>query len=361
MSSFPKSFLARAGGVMLAAGMLSIPSFAPAQVTGGTVPPGDDCWSTPCDGGTQTTFCDTPIPPDFFAPGSEPFSGVIMLGGRDPSADTIVRRFDAMLLDGPPETIPIEIVSLNLVSCQPITVTIGGSDTQWDVTVDPSVQSAPQGHMTVTKQHPNGGTFDSFLPVQPRFTFTQVGNPTNIRILDTGLFGMPPIQFTNSGAPWVHVPDPALGLSPCGVNFVPGVSEKTKGRDSGAQCCVPVCHHGATSTHCVVIDLDCSLCPSGACCFPSHGGGRCRVLRPGHSSTAEERCTLHGGSYGGDGTDCRDSDGDGLPDVTEGNDCCAPRDGCHHGTNPHDPDTDGDGVNDGDEVRAGSDPCNPSG
>lgn len=97
-----------------------------------------------------------PLPASFFEPGSEPFNGQVELGGgQTNTSDTIIERMDrqTLLLDGPPETLPIELISLSLVSCEPI----------------PVPQS--EGTMNVTRTHENGGTFESTLPVSPVFIF----------------------------------------------------------------------------------------------------------------------------------------------------------------------------------------------
>ena len=70
-------------------------------------------------------------------------------------------------------TVPVEIVALDLVSCQPIQV---GNSGDWDVQVSLS-NPQPQGQMTATKLDPNGGVFSATLLVQPVYTFTRVGNP----------------------------------------------------------------------------------------------------------------------------------------------------------------------------------------
>jgi hypothetical protein len=121
----------------------------------------------------------------------EPFDEIALLAkhgllgdARDngglPMTDTIVRRHAPIIFTpgGPfPETappIPIEIVSLSLVSVAPITVTYGGgaSSQTFDMHVDLAPGPQPLGSMTVTKTHPNGGTFDSFLPVHSMISFT---------------------------------------------------------------------------------------------------------------------------------------------------------------------------------------------
>ena len=189
----------------------------------GDIPPGDDSFETPA-GMTQFSFVETPLPPDFFGPGSAPFDGVVHLcgGPENPSqgsTDTTMRRLQSLNFGGDPAqgTVPIELVQLNLVSCAPITVTINSQPTLWDVRVNLSDTAPPPGSMTVRKTHPNGGTFDSQFNVVPRFTFTQVGgngggDPLPPPVFDgglrtgDGLIGTPQIfsyQFQASDVPWV--------------------------------------------------------------------------------------------------------------------------------------------------------------
>jgi hypothetical protein len=313
---------------------------------GRCVPPGPDCFNTPC-GRTEFDFCNDPIPADFFGPGSDPFTGIIILGGRDDGLpDTMVRRFNAMLLDGPPETVPIELVKLSLVSCNPITIrSITAPDTFWDVSVGLSSVPVPPGGMTVAKQHPNGGVFSAQFNVLPRFTFTEIGNPSNMRVLDMGAEGIPPEHLMTVGdEPWVHQISPIIPNTPCGVNFVPGVEENPQTLE---QCCTETCHANPAGghNHCT---KQCNVCPRGACCNPQNG--TCSVVQ------GAAACL---GQYKGDGTNCADSDGDGIPDWFENNDCCRPSTPCNIASNPNDPDTDNDGVLDGAEVAQGCDPCVP--
>lgn len=58
--------------------------------------------------------------------------------------------------------------------------------------------------MTIRKTHANGGTFSSTLWVQPKFIFTEVGNPLSIRTLDTG--GMLPAIDLRSNGHWMDPP-----------------------------------------------------------------------------------------------------------------------------------------------------------
>ena len=103
---------------------------------------------------------------------------------------------------------------------------------------------------------------------------------------------------------------------------------------------------------------DCSVCPmdpnSGACCIPKDG--TCVPVIETLESAAFN-CSILGGQYKGAGTTCADSDGDGIPDVAENNDCVFGFiDHCNTGSDPNNPDTDGDGLLDGDD----SDPCTPA-
>lgn len=105
------------------------------------VPAGVDCWmSPPCPNGrAEYQFCPDPIPADFFGPGSDPFEGAVRLGGGG-GFDTVIRRKNSLSFCGVPafDETPIEIVALNLVSCQPMTVTYNGgqSPQTWNVAAD---------------------------------------------------------------------------------------------------------------------------------------------------------------------------------------------------------------------------------
>jgi hypothetical protein len=339
------------------------------------VPPGDDCWHTECGGGTTFDFCDGEIPADFFGPGSDPFDGSVEFGAGEDSdpgvPDTVVRRLESMSFPEQSsgdlvDSTPIELVELNLVSCEPITVTFnGGQDPQeWNVTVSLSEVVPDPGTMTVTRTGDTGGTFTSEFPVQPLFTFTRVDDPTGAHPLDldTGLAGSDPFSLSAVDSPWVHHAGFATLAAPCGENFVPGVSEDP---NTGAQCCFPVCHlANVPAHHCVVVDVTCPCCPTGACCDPADGS--CSVVEgsPPEGPCPEVVCIETGGVYLGDNTDCLDSDGDGLADILEtggSGDCCEldPSNTCDIGTDAGNPDSDGDGCLDGEEIDDGTDPCDP--
>lgn len=335
------------------------------------IPAGDDCWHTECGGGTTFDFCNDGIPADFFGPGSDLFDGSVEMGSGDREArriDTVVQRLDPIRFPSdefPVEgSTPIELVELNLVSCEPITVTFDGGQNpqQWNVAVTLSETAQEPGTMTVTKTGTNGGTFTSDFPVQPLFTFTRVDDPTDVRVFDTGLEGLAPFSLSTIDASWVHELSFKTIVAPCGERFVPGVKEDP---DTEAQCCFPVCHlANVPAHHCVVTGFECPCCPTGACCDPANGS--CSVVEgsPPEGLCPEDVCVEMGGVYQGDNTDCSDGDGDGLADILEtggdGN-CCEfdPSTPCSIGTDASNPDSDGDGCSDGEEVDEGTNPCDP--
>ena len=190
------------------------------------------------------------IPAGFFGPGSDPFTGTVHLEGLPPdpanNISTLIQRsahpIAPTALPGATGQVEIEIVALSLVSINPIVVTSnGGQNPQaWVVRVELSDVPSPPGQLMATKTHPNGGTFDTTLPVQPKFTFTKVTNPNQgqMRVLDTGGEGIPPILFSSSGTPWVHTLGPDLApllIAPSNGNFVPGVQEVNPGNPSSQQ------------------------------------------------------------------------------------------------------------------------------
>ncbi len=178
------------------------------------------------------------IPADFFEPGSEPFDGLVaMVGG---GTDTLVRRSAPVVCPGtaiprPCDVVDIEIVELSLRSIQPITVsTAGGAAlSDWDVRVGLSnIGSSGLDGLTASRTNSNGGLFDAHIPVLPRLTFTRVDNPTEVRVLDFGEQGLPPIQINFFAVPWVVNLNPELQgnvVAPNDGNFVPGIEHEDIG------------------------------------------------------------------------------------------------------------------------------------
>lgn len=194
-------------------GALGAPALANGDVLAGI-----DTWSTPAGEATQD-FSSSPIPADFFGPGSDPFPGVISLSG-DPAGlgnpaitavDTIVERLSDAILPTCPsvDTVPIEIVALSLVSASPITVTYGGGGGElWDVRVCLS-SAFPQsiGSMTISHECLEGGTYSSVLPVTPKFIFTRQSDSLTLT-LDNGI---EVVLLWDEGC-WVHEADPGFGV-----------------------------------------------------------------------------------------------------------------------------------------------------
>ena len=193
-------------------------------------PPGgpyQDPWLTAAGAGCHNFGVpgSPPIPADFFEPGSDPFVGEVCMVGvplgipEFGDADTIIERpddpFDRCELPGPgARTVPIQIVALSLRSIDPITVIIQGQPTEWDVVVDLSEIPAPPGFIQAQKQHCNGGSYTSLLNVSPRFTFTRLDNPGVVRVLDTGVEGIPPVTFLQfEGSAWSSDLDQGIGAN----------------------------------------------------------------------------------------------------------------------------------------------------
>jgi len=167
----------------LAALLMAMPLIALGQ----DVLPGMDLFQTD-PGNTGFCFCDHPIPAGFFGPGSDPFDqpvhfegfpplGTTLCPGNDLSGiDTIVERLGTATLPeiGSSDTIPIEIVELQLRNADPIEVTYNGGQNPefWDlmVTLTPSAPSL--GLMTLTKTHAGGGVADIELMYFPGFNFS---------------------------------------------------------------------------------------------------------------------------------------------------------------------------------------------
>jgi hypothetical protein len=110
---------------------------------------------------------------------------------------------------GSSDTIDIEIVALSLVGTEPITVTYGGTNPElWDVEMAlSSGYSQTTGTMTIRQGCVGGGTFDSVLPVRPKFTFINESG-TVTAVYDYGDARV----FTVTTGRWVHVPDASFNV-----------------------------------------------------------------------------------------------------------------------------------------------------
>lgn len=171
-----------------------------------TINPGTDLLVTPSIvSGPDATVVNVAIPAGFLT-GNSAFSGPVTLEGKPlmgnvPPTDTIVTRMSAANLPmiGSMATIPIEICALSLVSINPITVTFGTQTSDYDVQVCLRNVAQPTGSMTLTRSHANGGTFDSTLPVIPRFIFTKVSGTQGVA---TASMNGASVTLSSVGAPW---------------------------------------------------------------------------------------------------------------------------------------------------------------
>lgn len=114
--------------------------------------------------------------------------------------DTIIERMTGIDPFDPPGgmgTITISVVALSLKSVAPVVVNTEAYSVHIDLTVPP-----PTGTMMVIHTVPEGGTFDSMLPVTAMMTFTEVGNPGNqFTVPFTDTLNMFPCF-------WSHAPGP---------------------------------------------------------------------------------------------------------------------------------------------------------
>jgi hypothetical protein len=205
----------------------------------GDVPPGFDLFETDPESTVFSFREEFTIPPNFFCDGCSGFQGDVNFAGRPlgtfqqmdvGDTDTIVRRPQLATLppsqQGASDNIPIELVSLNLVSVQPIRVrTQQGGVRFFDVFVDISEVRSSQGNLRILQQSSEGGLFDSQLQVFPMFTFVPLdgGNP---RTIDTGMFAPNPrlIIRTDGGVWRAGCVPPALAVPALNPGFCPGLT-----------------------------------------------------------------------------------------------------------------------------------------
>lgn len=294
-----------------------------------TIEPGVDLWTSPPGISFENHFTAMPVPADFFGPGSDPFNGSICLTGSplttNPtgalgSTDAIIRRLGPVSLPSIPDVgaVPIEIVALNLVSCNPITVTyISDPPELWNVNVTLS-SNVPQqqGQMTIRKSCCNGGTFDSQLPVSAKFIFTRVSDNAQ-RVLDLGGI-FPPISFQSTGSHWSYdVPPPFDLVTSPGLVFcdhdlspiTPDVMIEPSSKFAPGIRTLPCDPQSPNAPYCGgksltleqeqlaqhgVLPPQETTPQEGACCLPD---GSCIVTDP-------VCCQTLGGTYLGDFTSC---------------------------------------------------------
>jgi len=227
------------------------------------VGPGQDCFTTACDGKTKYDFSLNPIPVDFFCAGSDPFMGVVTLGGAGGfPGDTVIRRpapichDDTALPDT--ETVPIELVQLSLVSCSPIAVSgCPATQTNWDVYVGLPPGQQPSGTLSATKTDASGGTFTSSLPVNAEVRFGPAGSgaPT------TQAWPAATVVLSMACAsPWLQNCPTGVCDFGCGSN---GFSAGWDLDQNNQPCCRETCHANPAGghEHCTT-PPDCTPCPT---------------------------------------------------------------------------------------------------
>jgi hypothetical protein len=198
------------------------------------------------------------IPANFFASGSQQFVGDVAFGGVQfrrfhnvdvGDADTVVQRKSDALVprDGSPsKPVQIELVRLSLASMAPIQVKVGATTQLWNVRAQVSPTRPSTGQMTIARNSPLFGTFDSSLVVYPKFTFTRVPNrraaksQSQTKTLDVG--ALPDqfrpddasLTFTARGVPWrAGCAEPALAIS-LNAAFCPGLAAGGHGAEPPA-------------------------------------------------------------------------------------------------------------------------------
>lgn len=182
---------------------------------------GNDEFETPGDGETYHDFGGSPIPANFFGPGSNAYGGLVTLKGvplaPGSNVDTIIQRHQAV--SAPGGSTALTMTGLSLVGTGPITVTFsnGSPSQQWNVAVGLSAYKASTGSMKI-----NASTFDSTLKVWPKFTFTRVGGGSGPLVLDTGAPSGPGLTAASGTAVVDDIaiepdadPAPTVAPAPC--------------------------------------------------------------------------------------------------------------------------------------------------
>ena len=176
-----------------------------------------------------------PVPPEFFGPGSDPFSGLISFvfeplvfypGCPDIGpANVILSHLDpfALVHVGDSTVIRAELSAFLMKSNEPAHITFNGGavDSFFDVFVE--IETFVSGEMIIQKEHGNGGTLSGTFPFMPRFRFVKIADPTEEHVFPAYEFGYSSI-LTLDYAPWVHY-NAAYDCTGCSERFMLNVAE----------------------------------------------------------------------------------------------------------------------------------------
>ena len=202
---------------------------------------GNDEFETTNNGETYHNFAASPVPANFFGPGSQQYSGLVPVEGvpLNPAVsdtDTIIHRNQDVFTPG---STTLTMTGLSLRSINPITVTYtGGAQEAWTVKVNLSDYKASTGSMSFS----DGGTFDSSLSVYPKFTFTRVSDGA-VRVLDTGNSGGgPSSQIAMSDSTDAEDAMATAVITPCHAiaNDFDSLSRFTASAAASTGSCAPV-------------------------------------------------------------------------------------------------------------------------
>lgn len=237
-------------GVALVVGLLVTTRNSSAAQSGFPIVADNDQFETPGNGETFHDFGGSPIPANFFGPGSQPFNQLVALEGvplsTDSEIDTIIQRHQT--ITGPGGSTQLTMTALSLRSSHPITVTYSsGASEAWNLKVGLSQFKASTGTMTV-----NATTMDSTLKVWPRFVLTRVsdgatkvfdtGNGTGFAAATAGRNSRRAIEVGDTGTGTIGTVEPAPAPAPlpqpCKVTAID--SDTRINSAAAASSCAPV-------------------------------------------------------------------------------------------------------------------------